>query len=105
MSAKAKDGRGRFRSQTIGVRVSPEENATVNALAELSGLTKQDYVIQCLLNHRVSVVGNPRVHKALRRYMEQLYLEFQRLCDAGQISPETLEVLRYLAAVYDGLQS
>ena len=42
MSAKARDGQGRWRCKTIGVRVSPEENAEVDALAALSGMSKQD---------------------------------------------------------------
>ena len=39
MSAKARDGRGRWRCK----RVSPEENAEIDALAALSGMSKQDY--------------------------------------------------------------
>lgn len=39
MSAKACDGRGRWRCK----RVSPEENAEIDALAALSGMSKQDY--------------------------------------------------------------
>ena len=45
MSAKARDGQGRWRCKTIGVRISPEENAEVDTLAALSGMTKQDYCI------------------------------------------------------------
>ena len=43
MSAKARDGQGRWRCKTIGVRVSPEENAEIDALAALSRMSKQDY--------------------------------------------------------------
>lgn len=43
MSAKARDGQGRWRCKTIGVRVSPEENAEIDALAALSAMSKQDY--------------------------------------------------------------
>ena len=46
MTAKARDSQGRWRSMTIGVRVSPEENAEINALAALSGMTKQNYCIE-----------------------------------------------------------
>ena len=104
MSAKARDGQGRWRNKTIGFRVSEEENAEINALVALSGLSKQDYIICRLTNKDVIVVGNPRVHKALKKQMEQLYLEFQRLCNATQISTETLHVLQYLATIYDGMQ-
>lgn len=105
MSAKALDHHERWRSMTIGVRVSPEENEQINAMVALSGKTKQDYCIDRMLQRDVVVVPNTRVHKALKRQMEQLILEFQRLTDATEISPYTLEVVDYLAHVYAGLQN
>ena len=72
MSAKARDGQGRWRSKTIGVRVSPGENAEINALAALSGMSKQEYCINRMLQRDIVVVGNPRVYKALKDQMEQL---------------------------------
>ncbi len=104
VSAKARDEHGRWRCQTIGIRISPEENAKINQLAALSGMTKQDYCINRMLQRDVVVVGNPRVHKALNNQMEQLYLEFSRLCSATEISPEILHVLEYMSKIYDGMK-
>ncbi len=104
MSSKARDGRGRWRCKTIGVRVSPEENAEIDALAALSGMTKQDYCIHRMLQRDVVVVGNPRVHKALRIQMEQLCREFSRLCSENDVSAEALHVLDYLTKLYKGLE-
>lgn len=39
MSAKNLDNKGRFRSRTIGFRVSPEEDKLINSAVALSGLT------------------------------------------------------------------
>ena len=103
MSAKARDGQGRWRCKTIGVRVSPEENAEIDALAALSGMSKQDYCIHRMLQRDVVVVGNPRVHKALKVQMEQLCQEFERLCDAKNVSSEALHVLECLVNIYAGL--
>lgn len=105
MSAKARDKHGRWRCQTIGVRISPEENTKINQLAALSGMTKQDYCINRMLQRDVVVVGNPRVHKALKNQMEQLYLEFSRLCSAAEISPETLHVLEYMSKIYGEMKT
>ena len=77
MSAKARDGQGRWCCKTIGVRVSPEENAEIDALAALSGMTKQDYCIRRMLQRDVVVVGNPRVHKALKNQMERIWKEYK----------------------------
>lgn len=66
MSAKNLDSKGRFRSRTIGFRVSPEEEKLINSAVALSGLTKQDYIVKRLLCRDVVVQGNPRVYKALK---------------------------------------
>ena len=104
MSAKARDGQGRWRCKTIGVRVSPEENAEIDALAALSGMSKQEYCIRHMLHRDVVVTGNPRVHKALKNQMERLCQEFERLCNANEVNAEALHVLEYLAKNYEGLQ-
>ena len=104
MSAKARDGQGRWRSKTIGVRISPEENAELDTLVALSGMTKQDYCIIRMLQRDVVVIGNPRVHKALKSQMEQLCQEFERLCNVNEVSTEALHVLEYLAKIYEGLK-
>ena len=104
MSAKARDEHGRWRCQTIGIRISPEENTKINQLVALSGMTKQDYCINRMRQRDVVVTVNPRVHKALKNQMEQLILEFRRLTDATEVSPYTVEVLDYLAHIYDGMK-
>ena len=43
MSAKNVDKHNRFRSITVGFRVSPEENEELNRAVALSGLPKQEY--------------------------------------------------------------
>ena len=104
MSAKARDGQGRWRCKTIGVRVSPEENAEIDTMVALSGMSKQDYCINRMLQRDVVVTGNPRVHKALKNQMEQLCQEFERLCNVNEVNAEALHVLEYLAKIYEGLK-
>ena len=43
MSAKNRDRHNRFRSITVGFRVSPEEQEQLNRAGALSGLPKQEY--------------------------------------------------------------
>lgn len=62
------------------------------------------FFFDLMLQRDVVVVGNPRVHKALKKQMEQLYKEFSRLCNASNISVETLHVLEYLAGIYIALE-
>ena len=65
MSAKNLDRHNRWRSKTVAFRVSPEEWEHFEKIVALSGLTKQDYLIERTLQRDIIVQGNPRVYKAL----------------------------------------
>ena len=105
MSAKNRDEHGRWRNKTIAFRVTPEENELIDTLAQLSGMTKQDYIIHRLTNRDVIVQGNPRVHKALKRHITLLLEELQKLPNTQSLQPETITALDYLAHIYNGMQT
>ena len=67
------DQQGRWRNKIISFRMSPEEDEVLKARVKLSGLTKQDYIINRLLGHEIKVVGNPRIYKALKREMDGVF--------------------------------
>lgn len=103
MSRKNCDGRGRWRSQTIAFRVSPEEGSTIRSRARLSGLTLQEYLTRRSLEQDIVVVGNPRVYKALKVQMEQIRLELQRLSPGDSVNPDLQETIRLVAEIYAGM--
>lgn len=104
MSKKATDSHRRWRSITVAFRLSPEESALLNDLVRLSGITKQEYLARRVLQKDVVVQGNPRVYKALKTYMERIYFELQRLMGTSEIQPEFLDLVQYVAAVYNGMK-
>lgn len=104
MSAKNLDKHNRFRSITVGFRVSPEEREEINKAVYLSGLSKQEYCYRKCMNRDIVVQGNPRVYKALKTNMEQIYMELQRITDEKVISPEMLETLNLIAITLNGLK-
>ena len=104
MSAKNLDSKGRFRSRTIGFRVSPEEEKLINSAVALSGLTKQDYIVKRLLCRDVVVQGNPRVYKALRDQLAAVLDELRRIEAGGSVNDELLDVIEMIAAIMDGMK-
>lgn len=48
----------RWRSKTVSFRMSPEEDALLDSMVRLSGMTKQDYIIARLLKYEITVQGN-----------------------------------------------
>lgn len=104
MSTKNLDKHNRFRSITVGFRVSPEEADELNAAAALSGLPKQEYCYRRCMNREVLVQGNPRVYKALKGQMTKIYEELLRITNSKEISPEMLETINLIAVTLNGLK-
>ena len=65
MSKKNVDQKGRFRNKIISFRVSEEEDKLLKRRVLLSGLTKQDYIINSILGTEIAVYGNPFVFRSL----------------------------------------
>ena len=72
MSAKCLDKKNRFRSKSVGFRVSPEEWEEIERLVALSGMSKQDYIMDRLQNKEMVIQVNPRVVKALKNEIDEL---------------------------------
>ena len=84
------DYKGRWRNKTVAFRVSEEEAKLIDTQVALSGLTKQDYIIRRLQCRDVVVQGSPRVYKALRNQMADIYEELKRLERCSEANDELL---------------
>lgn len=104
MSAKNIDNKGRFRSRTIGFRVSPEEDAQINVAVSLSGLTKQDYIVKRLLCRNIVVQGNPRVYKALKDRLGEVLDELKRIESGAGVDKELLENIKLITVTLDEMK-
>ena len=92
MSEKTLDPKGRWRSVTIGFRMSPEEAEMLNTKVYLSGLTKQDYIIACILQKEIVVRGSPKIYKALKNTLCDL---IKLLKENGSYTDEQWETLGF----------
>ena len=94
MSEKRMDEKNRWRNVVVAFRMSPEEAEELNVKVGLSGLSKQDYIIQSLLNHEVRVVGGRKVAKKVQVHLETMLEELQFLDEehANEVDLEELLV-------------
>ena len=104
MSAKNVDRHNRFRSITVGFRVSPEEQEELNRAVALSGLPKQEYCYRRCLNQDVVVQGNPRVFKALKTELATVLTELKRIEAGNGVDEELLNVIELIAVIMGGLK-
>ena len=104
MSARNRDDHNRWRSITVGFRVSPEENEQINAAVALSGLPKQDYCYRRCMEREIVVQGNPRVYRALRTHLEAVLEELRRIEAGGEVRAELLETIRLINTTLNGMK-
>ena len=104
MSLKHCDNKNRWRSKTIGFRVSPEEDEQINRYVKLSGLTKQDYITRRLTCKEVVVQGNPRVFKALKTELAAVLTELKRIEAGNGVDEELLNVIELITVILGGLK-
>ena len=104
MSAKNLDARHRWRSVTVAFRMSPEEDQQLERLVRLTGLTKQDYIINRLLERVVVVQGNLRVYQALRDQMSAVLMELTRIAHGEEVPEDLNDTVRFIAQIMDGMK-
>ena len=96
MSERRTDQNGRWRNKVVAFRMSPEEDEQLEQLVRLSGLSKQDYIIQRLLCREIKVYPNPRVYKALKQQIGELG---QILREKESISEEIQDLLQLIVTM------
>ena len=104
MSAKNLDRQNRWRNKTIAFRMSPEEAEQLDVNVRLSGLSKQDYLIQRALQKEIKVVGNPRVYKALKNTMAEVLEELRRIASGDNVSDDLLYTISQINTTLYGLK-
>ena len=103
MSHKGVDAYNRWRSKTVTFRASPEELEEIKRKVALSGLTKQDYFLQRLLDEKAEIIGNPRAFKALREELTRLYEELRRLSRENDASDRLLNTTGYALRILEAM--
>lgn len=104
MTAKNVDRHNRFRSITVGFRVSPEENELINKAVALSGLPKQEYCYRKCLNREVVVQGSTRIYKALKDELGTVLEQLQRIEAGNHVDDDLLDIIELLAVTMNGLK-
>ena len=104
MSRKVMDCCNRWRSKTVSFRMSPEEDALLDSMVRLSGMTKQDYITRRLLNRDIVVQGNPRVYKALRDQLAAVLEELRLIEAGGGVGDELLSTIDLISVTLGGMK-
>ncbi|WP_296969658.1 plasmid mobilization protein [uncultured Eubacterium sp.] len=79
MSAKNVDGKGRLRSKIVSFRMSTEEANLLDGFVLISGINKQDYLINRALQRDVIINYSPRLEVGIKKELIALCNELKRV--------------------------
>ena len=103
MSVKSLDSKGRWRNKTVAFRMSLQESDELDMRVKLSGLTKQEYLINRALEKEIIVNGNPKVYIALKKSLEQVLNELKAI-DKNNPSDKLLETINLINQTLCGMK-
>jgi uncharacterized protein (DUF1778 family) len=103
MSNKNLDAQGRHRCKTVAFRMSPGEAELLDRLASISGMTKQDYIIDRVLSRKVTVIPNKRMQMYMEQSMLYVYKELRRLEPGGSIPDDLLQLMDSICRIFVAL--
>lgn len=86
-------------------RMSEEESKVLDSLVKMSGLSKQDYLVDRALQQTVVVKGTPKVYHNLKEEAEKILIQLEELKNTKADPGDLLETIRYLTAVLDGFKN
>lgn len=98
---KVKKESNRIRDKYVNFRVTQEEYDLLNKKIEISGLLKQDYIIQCLSNHKVVLKADYLLADRIAKELFQLARVIKKF---GSLEDEEQEILFLVLEIYEELK-
>lgn len=99
-----KEKNQRVKSKTVVFRVTPEELELITGMADISGMLRQEYLLERALDQKITVYSNPRMFKALKNRMDSILAELKRIESGSLPEKETLELITYMTDVMKQLK-
>lgn len=98
---KIKNEKNRKRNRILNFRVSQEEYDLINKQVEISGLSKQDYFIQLLGEHKINITADYRVLDTIAKEVFQLARAITKF---GKLNEEEQDILLYVLEIYEDIK-
>lgn len=105
MSEKRKDNKNRWRNKSIAFHASSEEAEELDKRWKLCGArTKQDYLIESVLNQQVTAKGNPMMLTQFRKELRGILTELQRINEVSEMDEELLTPIRTMLEILESFK-
>ncbi|MFI3171804.1 MAG: hypothetical protein R3Y24_11045 [Eubacteriales bacterium] len=102
MSERKMDKKNRWRNTSVAFRLSKEEAEELNMRVKLCGYpTKQDYIVDSVLNQKVVAVGNPLMVVQFRKHLRIIEEELRAVERVEEIGEELFTPLRTMLEILE----
>lgn len=93
------DQQGRWRNVIVAFRVSKGEADMINRLVEVSGMSKQDYILAKLTNKEVVVEGSIKTFHGIKNQLAYVLEELKRIKTLNPEHEELIELTMIIAKI------
>ena len=93
------DHLGRWRNVIVAFRVSKGEADMINRLVEVSGMTKQDYILAKLTNKEVVVEGSIKTFHGIKNQLAYVLEELKRIKTLNPEHEELIGLVEIIAKI------
>lgn len=93
---KKKNEHNRKRDVIVNFRMSPEERAELDQKILMSGMKKQNYMIQSSLEQKIEIVANRKMLMNIQNRMDDIETELKRVAFADALDMEKLAGLKMI---------
>ena len=97
---KKKDEHNRKRDIIVNFRMSLEERAELEQRILLSGMKKQDYMIQSSLKQKIEIVANRKMLMNIQNRMDEIEEELKRVASVDALDMEKLAGLKMIVELF-----
>lgn len=101
---KKKDEHNRKRDVIVNFRMSPEERAELEQRILMSGMKKQEYMIQSSLEQKLEIVANRKMLMNIQERMDIIETELKRVASADALDMNKLAGLKALIELFQAVK-
>lgn len=95
---------GRKRNKNVAFRVNDEEWKYLNELISVSELNKQQYYLSKLLDREITIYGNPKTYKNLKKLLIEYSEKIDRYINENKkLDSYELEILLHITEMLSAL--
>lgn len=81
---------------TIGFHATEEEAKYIDEMVDLSGLTKQDFILTCLKDATLYVEINPCIYLQFKTRLDSILLELKRISTTSELTNRLVEQINFV---------